>query len=256
MFVNLLRTLESQTRRPDVLAMLNFGAPCPELKALSPAFRYIYRHAPHGEVFSLSRAHNQAASLLPPVETVMFLDADVLLAPDFIERGLRRLKRGILVNCRIMDLPREAVTPETDVVREFERLKTLSKPRRELTAVGACQWLWMNAYRHLRGHDEAFKMWCFEDMDFQRRARWMGLQPVALDEETTMLHQWHLSKDDVLKDPKAPQVEVARYWYKKNLSRLRNRAILWDIGKFDPSNVNPDGWGKLPPRKESVISGQ
>lgn len=242
--LHLMRTLAAQTRPPEAMALVNFGTACREFETATAPFEYIYRHFPQGAVWSLAVAENQGACLLPPLETVLFLDADVLLAPDFIERGLRRLSPGMMANCRIMDLPRGAVTPKTDVVREFERLKALGKPRAEIVAVGACQWMRMKAFRALRGHDEGFKMWCFEDMDFQRRARWLGLKPVHLDEETTMLHQWHPTKDSVLKDIKSPQVKAARYWYRKNLSRLRMRGVMWDIGKFDPEEINPEGWDR------------
>ena len=244
--LNLIRTLGAQTRPPEAMALVNFGDPCPELERVTAPFDYIYRHLPQKLPWSLAIAENQGALLLPPVETVLFLDADVLLAPDFIERGLRHLTPGVMVNCRLMDLPKGAVTAKTDVVREFERLKSISVLRKEITAVGACQWMRMRALHAMRGHDETFKMWCFEDMDFQRRARWLGLQPVHLDDETSMLHQWHRPKDSVMKDIKAPQVKAARYWYRKNLSLLRLRALMWDIGKYDPEEINPKGWGKIP----------
>jgi hypothetical protein len=244
--LNLMRTLAAQTRPPEAMVLVNFGEPCPELETAAPPFHYVYRHFPQRPYWSLPLAANQGMRLLPAVESVAFLDADVLLAPNFLECGLRKLGPGVMLNCQILDLPRGAVTPQTDVVRDFEELKALSKPRREITAVGACQWVKTKAFVAMRGHDEAFKMWCFEDMDFQRRARWLGLQPVHLDEETTFLHQWHRSKDDVLKDAKGPQVKAARHWYRKNLARLRMRALLWDVGKFRLEEVNPDGWGALP----------
>jgi len=243
--INLIKTLEAQTRPPEAVALVNFGKPCAELENLVTSLPYTYRHLPQGELFSLTLAKNQTFRLLPPLESVLFLDADMLLAPDFIERGLRHLKPGFMINCRIQNLPREALTPQTDVVRDFDRLKTLAEVRKEITAVGACQWVRTKVFRELRGHDEGFKMWCFEDMDFQRRARWMGLWPVAMEEETTMLHQWHPSKDDVIKNRNAPESQPARFWYKRNLNRLRMRALLYDIGKYNACHINREGWGRM-----------
>jgi hypothetical protein len=252
--LNLMRTLAAQTRLPEAMALVNFGTPCPELEAAALPFHYVYRHFPQGVEWCLPLAENQGVRLLPPVETLLFIDADTLLAPNFIECGLRLLDRRVLINCRLLDLPRGAVTPETDVVRDFERLKSLTQPRLEISAVGGCQWVRTKAFAAIRGHDEGFKMWCFEDMDFQRRARWLGLQPVHLEEQTALLHQWHLSKDEILKDPKAPSVKLARDWYRKNLARLQTRVVMWDIGKFSFAEVNPQGWGKLPKPPASPVS--
>jgi hypothetical protein len=114
-----------------------------------------------------------------------------------------------------------------------------------MMALGACQWLRMNAFLALHGRDEAFQMGCFEDMDFQRRARWLGLRPVRLEDETSFLHQWHRSKDDIYRDPKDPEYQAVRHWYKKNLGRFRGRGLLWDVGRILPGDVNPEGWGKM-----------
>ncbi len=247
--LHLARTLAAQTRPPEAIALVNFGSACPEFETVSVPFRYLYRHFPQRLPWSLPVAKNQGVSLLPPVETVLFLDADVLLAPDFIERGLSRIGPGVIINCQIMDLPRGALTPETDVVRDFERLKKLATPRPEITALGACQWIRTTAFRAMRGRDEAFKMWCYEDVDFQRRARWLGLRAVHLDAETTMLHQWHPSKDNDLNDPNPPKEKAARYWYEQNRKRIRIRSVMWDLSKYDPNEINPHGWGKLPPTR-------
>ena len=128
-----------------------------------------------------------------------------------------RHKAGMLITPT--SVPYEAMRPEQIVYMKLDgsfdpRQRPSSewrfhldilRARPEMNAVGACQWLRMKAFHMVRGHDEAFKMWCFEDMDFQRRTRWIGLQPVHLDEETTMLHQWHPPKDDLMKDPLHPQ---------------------------------------------------
>jgi GT2 family glycosyltransferase len=243
---NLVHTLAAQTRPPESVVLVNFGSPCPLLEKTSTPFPYVYRHLPQGLPWCLPLAKNQGVRLLPPVETVLFLDADILLAPDFIERGLRRLKPGVLLNCRILDLPQGALRPDTDIVRDFPRLKTLTTPRAEITAVGACQWVRMSAFQALRARDEGFKMWGFEDMDFQRRARWLGLESIHLDEETAMLHQWHISKDAVLENPKTSREKAASHWFGQNRKRIRFRAAQWDLCKYDPKEINPDGWGRLP----------
>jgi hypothetical protein len=243
--LNLQRTLAAQTRLPDALAVINFGEPCAELERPDLPFRYLYRRVPQGPEWNTALAMNQGARLLPPVQTVLFLDSDMLLAPNFIQCGLGLLKKGVLLNCQILNLPEGAVTAETDVVGDFERLKSLTTPRTEMIALGACQWLRMEAFLALRGRDEAFQMGFFEDMDFQRRARWLGLRPVHLEEETSFLHQWHRPKDTVYRDPKDPEHQAFRHWYPKNLGRYRGRGLLWDVGRIHPWDVNPAGWGKM-----------
>lgn len=241
--LNCLRALASQSVMPECVALVNFGDPIPELESCDLPFQYIYRHLPQADPWSIAVARNQGIRLLAPVGSILLLDVDMLVAPNFIECGQRLLQKGTLLNCQIRDLPQEAVTAATDVVADFPKLQAAARlrPGKGL-AIGACQWMSREALFALRGQDETYRMWAYQDMDLQRRARWLGLRPVWLGKQTQFLHQWHESKDKLLKSDES---NLAQEWYARNRRRFRSQSMAWDIGELKPGGVNPGGWGKM-----------
>jgi hypothetical protein len=244
---NLFRTLENQTVKPAALVLVNFGEACPELERIpSLSIPYIHRHLPQPELWSRCLALNQGFHLLPPVDTVLFTDADMLFAPNFIEWGAiyhEDFPNSIL-NCCAYDLPKGSIDETTNVLKDFERLKRQSTPR-SVHQNGACMWLPCDAVGALRGLDEEFKLWGCEDGDFHRRAIWHGLAGIRLDPQTCFLHQWHPGiKETFAGNPETMAMYETQL--RRNKERLDQRLRAWEEDRFEPGQVNPHGWGELP----------
>ena len=56
---------------------------------------------------------------------------------------------------------------------------------------GACQVFSTKWAKSVRGYDEKYVFWGFEDKDMVARAQKSGLETVWIHDETAMLHQWH-----------------------------------------------------------------
>lgn len=244
----LLQTLVGQSVCPDAVAVVNFGEACNGLEFPNAPFRYVLRHLPQPKIWCRSLASNQAAHLLGNVDTLLFTDCDVLFARDFLEKGFECFEdfpRSIL-NCRILDLPKDAFDTGLDVVKDYEKLKAMATGPRESRESGACQWLFRTDFEAMRGHCEEYKLWTREDGDFHRRALWMGITAVQLYPTTSFLHQWHPTKREIAKES-SEMGEACRQWAEWNLHRLDERYRLWKEGKFQPDTVNPQGWGRIDP---------
>jgi hypothetical protein len=91
--------------------------------------------------------------------------------------------------CQSRDLPEEC--EDDDVSREEFEAYLARTTMRPTYGVGACQCAPRSWFLEVRGYDEGFRWWGFEDQDMLSRAVRCGLEPVWITEETAMLHQWH-----------------------------------------------------------------
>lgn len=172
----------------------------------------------------------------PDLPFVMTMDADMILAPNFLEVVLRRLQQlpPALALCRISDLPQDAHLPTdpAELQRAFERLRLRTRLRRQ-TGSGGIQAAARSFFFEIRGYDEDLLWWGAMDGDLLIRARAMKLEHAWLDGETAMLHQWHPRKHAVLTDPR--EIAQARRHWQVNHDLIRRRA------RQPVRNV--EGWG-------------
>jgi glycosyltransferase involved in cell wall biosynthesis len=174
----------------------------------------------------------------PDLPFVMTMDADMILAPNFLEVVLRRLAQQppALALCRISDLPQDLSLPTdpADLQRAFEHLRQRTRLRRQ-TGSGGIQAAARSFFFEIRGYDEDLLWWGAMDGDMLIRARSMKLEHAWLEEQTAMLHQWHPRKHAVLTDPR--EIAQARRHWQINHDLIRRRAR-------QPVR-NAEGWGRV-----------
>jgi glycosyltransferase involved in cell wall biosynthesis len=161
----------------------------------------------------------------PDLPFVMTMDADMILAPNFLEVVLRRLEQQppALALCRISDLPQDAHLPTdpADLQRAFAHLRQRTRLRRQ-TGSGGIQAAARSFFFEIRGYDEDLLWWGAMDGDMLIRARAMKLEHAWLEDQTAMLHQWHPRKHAVLTDPR--EIAQARRHWQVNHDLIRRRA--------------------------------
>jgi hypothetical protein len=141
---------------------------------------------------------------------VLCTDVDMLFAADFTATALSALREapGRLVVCDCHDLPRTAATAEL-TRSDFDRLRSVAE-RRATGGTGACHAADRSLFEQLRGYDEAYLHWGYEDADLLARAQAVGADVHSIATSTTMLHQWH---------PRAKDHHPGWFW--------RNRVRYW-----------------------------
>lgn len=171
----------------------------------------------------------------PAMAFVMTMDADMILAPDFLATVLAILREDPrrLALCRSSDLPQNAAVPATGISAEaFPALARRARLRGKHGS-GGIQAARRDFFFDVRGYDEDMIWWGAEDNDLLQRAVASGLTPTWICEQTKMLHQWHPKTHRALTDPKLRR-EAQRAW-------TRNHELMKQ--KANQPRRNPNGWG-------------
>lgn len=161
--------------------------------------------AGHGEPdFNKSRALN-IGMRLATTPYVISSDIDNIFARNFIKTVKAHIKPKALILCRRHDILRNGTL-------------RLHPP----TAFGACFGIERSWIEKVHGYDEGFVNWGKEDDDLYRRAIADGYEPVWIEGETHIHHQYH--------EP------ASRHSLSANTKRLiHSRGVV----------RNSHGWGKL-----------
>ncbi|MCB0253958.1 MAG: glycosyltransferase family 2 protein [Anaerolineae bacterium] len=171
---------------------------------------------------------------------LMTMDADMVLAPNFLAVVLEHLQRGpdTLVLCRSADLSRDAVLPANggDLLHAFDRLRSLAVLRGR-SGTGGIQAARRSFFFQVRGYDEDLLWWGAMDGDMVNRAQLAGLDICWIEDRTAMLHQWHPRKAAGLRHQAA--VAEARQAWRRNHALARSRAAVLCR--------NEAGWGHPAP---------
>jgi glycosyltransferase involved in cell wall biosynthesis len=169
---------------------------------------------------------------------LMTMDGDMILAPDFLEVVLARLRREppALVLCRISDLPRGVEIPRSRKALNGAFPRLLEQTRlRKRSGSGAIQAASRDFFFEIRGYDEDLLWWGAMDGDILNRARLLGLELVWIENQTSMLHQWHPRKHRILE--KSREIEQAKLYWRRNHDLVKQRSHT--------ARRNPETWGGL-----------
>ena len=222
-----LASLRAQTlpERDVEILISDFGSDADHaasLRALCVNYDCIYVRTDTRTLWNRSRAINLAVQRASGAY-VLATDVDMLFAPNFLETVMMELVRGdTFVVCRCLDLPKHTADAAWRPV-DYEMLRAESIYRK-LPGTGACQAARREWLRSVRGYDEKYVYWGYEDRDMFRRAGCAGLRIVWIHEKTSMLHQWH------------PKMDNDRMWLRQK-NRLRYFLTGFIVKK------NPRGWG-------------
>ena len=127
-------------------------------------------------------------------EVLLLIDADLLVAPDFLECGLAEFekgKRALLPYTEVLYLDANSTT---EAIRNYVAAPSRAlepngyKGRLFSTSQGGCIWVESDLYREIGGHDERFRGWGREDREF-----WDRLSRVTRIEQVRgrQLHLYH-----------------------------------------------------------------
>jgi glycosyltransferase involved in cell wall biosynthesis len=195
---NCLRSLRWQAVPPGTLEMLlsDFGSSPDEARNIADlATKYDARviRSDTDEIWNRSKALNIAIREAGG-EYTLCTDADMIFEESFVSTVLGRLtgsEQPVLVVCRCRDLP--DMGPERLFEREEYDALRARATMRQAAGTGACQAARTEWFHRIRGYDEKYLFWGFEDKDTVHRALKSGLTLSWIHDDTSMLHQYHLN---------------------------------------------------------------
>ncbi len=195
---NCLRSLRWQTLPPKRVELLisDFGSAPEEARDIGDlAAKYDARviRSDTDEIWNRSKSLNIAIRKARG-DYILCTDADMIFEESFVPTVLERLTTSegpVLVVCRCRDLP------DMGHERLFEREEygalRARATMRQAAGTGACQAARTDWFHRIRGYDEKYLFWGFEDKDTVHRALKSGLSLSWIHDDTSMLHQYHLN---------------------------------------------------------------
>ncbi|MBI5831513.1 MAG: hypothetical protein HZB16_04275 [Armatimonadetes bacterium] len=245
---NFMRTLRRQTMPPDMvdITLVDYGSEPDHAASLREAcldwrVRYVGYSVPSHLERRRGHALNVGLRQMPTwCRIALCTDIDMLFAPNLLEWVMRTQLAypRALTLCQFMDLPEDAIGPDTDPVAEFERLHALGIWYDD-GATGPCTAAPREWFHAIRGFDERLFGEDHDDADIHHRAKRDGLVDVWIHGQTTLLHQWHYRRYD---PPSTPEQALDHVSYHRHDEP--NRHIV----ATSETVVRNEGfeWGQLP----------
>ena len=171
-------------------------------------------------------------------EFVFVADVDMIFHTEFIARARKLMRDDRAVYFKVGFLSEE----ESDKNLPFGEYQV--KFYSDAGATGLTLFP-VKLLRKLRGFDEFYHFWGSEDTDMHVRLRNAGHEVEFYDEETLLLHQWHViyrnkESSELTEDLQLSGIVQINYEYLKN-AISEKRTV-----------VNKKAWGEIP--SESVIA--
>lgn len=238
--VNALKSIRMQTYPADLVRILvvDYGSEsggAHHAERICGEHRAEYLRVDDASVWSRSRCLNVGIRRAA-TKFVMASDVDVLLSPRYLSDSVGVLRTSPLsVICSAMlDLPEESAeilerAARTGADLQPDAWKEWCRPRLGWEQHPSVCMTYTALYQVIRGYDEHYELWGWEDDDLMKRFTYLGLRPKAPDSGSFYMHQWHADSERG-KDPE--QARRNESYFKATHSILRN----------------DDSWG-VPPRR-------
>ena len=169
-------------------------------------------------------------------DCILTADIDIIFEKNYIKECVLELEknRRQVIWRDPLDLDEHDVSQNTDVLSEYEKLEAKSVLRSELRnsnytfGLGIIMAL-KKYFFDIRGYDEFYKGWGYEDDDIIKRFLMLGLKIKNIKNKSSYLHQWH-----------------------ENSRENRQRTLInkWHFENVKSFLRNPVCWGKIVQKKE------
>jgi len=183
-----LKSLREQTVRSECIQIIvsDFGSEkkyVPALQEKCQKAKAKFVHIETQEVWSRAKALNIGIRASDPdSDYIISSDVDIIFKDTAIEEAFKNMDEKTYIIFEVRKLP----PMKLPIDLNFTRLEAISMP--EPPSIGICcfprKWIF-----DVRGYDEEFKVWGWEDNDLVKRAHLSGLQIIRLPD--LAFHLWH-----------------------------------------------------------------
>ena len=238
--INCLTSLKHQSYPSKLISITiidyNSEATCSKnIKKISEEFKTAYIHVPNVETWSRSHCLNVGIrkSL---TKYILISDVDLIFSNSYIEECVSKLKKypmSLLVS-KMLDLPESSENrvrgyAEKRKLPDINQLAVNSTTRFNdpyHASIIFTQTKWL---KKIKGYDEYYKLWGFEDIDMFNRLLKLGLKVENLSPSSFYLHQWHKKYLGVIS---------------KNLEFILDKNKKYYDSVYTIKRNGPD-WGKI-----------
>jgi glycosyltransferase involved in cell wall biosynthesis len=252
--VNALKSIRMQTYPADLVRILvvDYGSEAESAQRaerICGEHRADYLRVDDVPVWSRSRCLNVG---IRRAETkfVMTSDVDIVFSPRYLSDSVGVLTTSPLsVVCSAMlDLPEESAEilergARIGEVLQPDAWKEWCCPRYDWKEHPSICMTYTALYQVIRGYDEHYESWGWEDDDLMQRFTYLGLRRKVLDAGSFYMHQWHANSE---RSTDAEQTRRNESYFKSNHSILRNDdgwgvpPVVWsDLRLVRPENAGP-----------------
>jgi len=237
---NALRSLREQTYPSSLVRVIvvdygsgQAGADDARRRCAEGAARYV--RVDDAPVWSRSRCLNVGIRL-SDTKYLLTSDTDIVFSPTYLADAVRLLAASPLsiVCSAMLDLPEESAgalesSALTGSAMELDSWKAWCRPRYGWDLHPSISMTHTVLYQTVRGLDECYEVWGYEDADLMRRFVYLGLTPTTLGLTSFYLHQWHPDAERGRFGPLALQAENNEAYFWRKHSIVRN-GHEWGLG--------------------------
>ena len=198
-----------------------------------------YLHVKGPQVWNLSHATNIALRKISS-EYVLCTGMDLMLSPNFLSQGISQLQknpRQIVLSTSLFSTPGliSGYLPDVDMLALRSSCDPMYRPETwpHTMATGVNMGL-RSYYEKVRGYDERFILWGYEDDDLLKRMELSGLKVGTMNECAFFIHQYHLVEKPL--DPKKyERARQANHIIHENDHNIIRNSSDWGTMKQDYS---------------------
>lgn len=230
---NALRSLRDQTysRGQVHIVLVDYGSGREHARCLAATcsrFEATYVRVDDGGVWSRSHCLNIG---IRHCDTRMLLvsDVDMVFSENYLADAVRALEADPLafVCSTMWDLPPTSVDAARAAGEGADPLpmrqwKAVCTPRRGWELHPSVAMTYTEYFRMLRGYDEYYQVWGYEDRDLVRRFERLGLTAAMPDGGSFYLHQWHPKFEGVADQGTQGQIARNKAHFQDSLTIVRN----------------------------------
>ena len=230
--INTLKSIRNQDYPQNLINIMlidydNKKELIPKLKEIYKRYDIDYIRVDNKPLWSKAHATNVGIKKAK-TKYILSSDIDIIFERNYIKEAIKELQKHpfqvILSKC--FDLPKININK-----MDYDRIKSLAQPRFKYERLSLGINLALTYfYNKIKGYDEKYKLWGYEDDDLIKRLEIFGLNTKSIEYKSVYFHQWHKMYEGVKKiKGYKKQIEKNKERFKKNFSIIRNK----------------NGWGEI-----------